>query len=383
MALTTANPASRVGAKLGGSDKTELFLKLFSGEILTAFETNTVMKDLHTVRTISNGKQSSFPVSGIASANYHAAGQSLYANAATALTEFQQTEKIISIDDMLIASTFVAEIDELMNHFDIRSVYSAELGKALAKRFDIATLKTLFAAANADANISGETASGTVIDESGTGAGLDTASKVIDALYAVATTLDENNAPEDGRFAILAPRTYYELITADSTAVVSPAINRDAGGVGSIASGIVPQVAGISLFKSNNFQSIADEGNISVAGSGSSNDQTNADNDDGAVASGTTAGTRNDVHDDNVAGSTTNGVGYNTDFSKLKSGSGATAQYGILAGTREAIGTVKLLDLSVQSEYQIERQGTLMVARYAMGHGVLRPECAVAVKVTS
>jgi len=381
MALTTANPASRVGAKLGGSDKTELFLKLFSGEILTAFETNTVMKDLHTVRTISNGKQSSFPVSGIASARYHAAGQSLYANAATALTEFQQTEKIISIDDMLIASTFVAEFDELQNHFDIRSVYSSELGKALAKRFDIATLKTLFAAANADANISGQTAAGTVIDASS--GGLDSAAEVIDALYSVATTLDENNAPEDGRFAILAPRTYYQLITADSSAVVSPAINRDAGGVGSIATGVVPQVAGISLFKSNNFQSIADEGNISAAGTGGSNDQTNADNDDGAVASGTTAGTRNDVHDDNVAGSTTNGVGYNTDFSKLKSGSGASAQYGILAGTREAIGTVKLLDLSVQSEYQIERQGTLMVARYAMGHGVLRPECAVAVKVTA
>lgn len=374
MALTTANPASRVGAKLGGSDKTELFLKLFSGEILTAFETNTVMKDLHTVRTISNGKQSSFPVSGIASASYHAAGQSLYANAATALTEFQQTEKIISIDDMLIASTFVAEFDELQNHFDIRSVYSSELGKALAKRFDVATLKTLFAAANADANISGQTAAGTIIDAS-TG-GLDSASEVIDALYSVATTLDENNAPEDGRFAILAPRTYYQLITADSSAVVSPAINRDAGGVGSIASGVVPQVAGISLFKSNNFQSIADEGDLSSSQSG-------ADNDDGVAASGTTAGTRNDVHDDNVAGSTTNGVGYNADFSKLKSGSGASAQYGILAGTREAIGTVKLLDLSVQSEYQIERQGTLMVARYAMGHGVLRPECAVAVKVTS
>ena len=373
MALTTANPASRVGAKLGGSDKTELFLKLFSGEILTAFETNTVMKDLHTVRTISNGKQSSFPVSGIASASYHAAGQSLYANAATALTEFQQTEKIISIDDMLIASTFVAEFDELQNHFDIRSVYSSELGKALAKRFDVATLKTLFAAANADANISGQTAAGTVIDASS--GGLDSASEVIDALYSVATTLDENNAPEDGRFAILAPRTYYQLITADSSAVVSPAINRDAGGVGSIASGVVPQVAGISLFKSNNFQSIADEGNLSSSQSG-------ADNDDGVAASGTTAGTRNDVHDDNVSGSG-NGVGYNANFSKLKSGSGATAQYGILAGTREAIGTVKLLDLSVQSEYQIERQGTLMVARYAMGHGVLRPECAVAVKVTA
>ena len=52
----------------------------------------------------------------------------------------------------------------------------------------------------------------------------------------------------------------------------------------------------------------------------------------------------------------------------------------ILAGTREAIGTVKLLDLATESEYQIERQGTLFVAKYAMGHGVLRSECAVEVR---
>ena len=45
--------------------------------------------------------------------------------------------------------------------------------------------------------------------------------------------------------------------------------------------------------------------------------------------------------------------------------------------TKQAIGTLKLMDLSMQSEYRIDRQGTLMVARYAMGHGVLRPECTI------
>ena len=64
----------------------------------------------------------------------------------------------------------------------------------------------------------------------------------------------------------------------------------------------------------------------------------------------------------------------------MTAGVDATLEYGMLCGTKEAIGTVKLLDLATESEYQIERQGTLFVAKYAMGHGVLRPECAVAVK---
>lgn len=45
---------------------------------------------------------------------------------------------------------------------------------------------------------------------------------------------------------------------------------------------------------------------------------------------------------------------------------------------KDAVATVKLMDLSVESEYQIERQGTLIVSRYAMGHNVLRPAMAVA-----
>jgi hypothetical protein len=47
---------------------------------------------------------------------------------------------------------------------------------------------------------------------------------------------------------------------------------------------------------------------------------------------------------------------------------------------RECLGTVKLLDLAMEQEYQISRQGTLMVAKYAMGHGVLAPQAAVEIK---
>ena len=49
-----------------------------------------------------------------------------------------------------------------------------------------------------------------------------------------------------------------------------------------------------------------------------------------------------------------------------------------LVMTKDAVATCKLMDLSVESEYQINRQGTLMVSKYAMGHNVLRPACAVA-----
>ena len=121
------------------------------------------------------------------------------------------------------------------------------------------------------------------------------------------------------------------------------ASNRDVGGVGNIATGTISQVAGINLVKSNHLAA------VTVA-------EASQDQDDDGV--------------NNAPFGAGNGTGYNADLSATR----------ILAGTKEAIGTVKLLDLATESEYQIERQGTLFVAKYAMGHGVLRPECAVEVR---
>lgn len=333
---------SRLGQVNATGDVNSLFLKVFSGEILTTFEETNVMKDLHMVRTIQNGKSAQFPVTGIASAKYHTAGENIADGANSYLSSIKHAERVISIDDVLISSTFIANIDELKNHYDVRSIYAKELGKALAKRFDIATMKTLAAAARGSSEIGGD--SGTILGSSSSlFAGVNaTAAELIDALYGIAESLDGKDVSDEGRFAVLSPADYYTLITADNSAV-SLASNRDAGGVGNIATGTISQVAGINLVKSNHLAS------ISVA-------EASQDQDDDGV--------------NNAPFGAGNGTGYNADLSATR----------ILAGTKEAIGTVKLLDLATESEYQIERQGTLFVAKYAMGHGVLRPECAVEVR---
>ena len=56
------------------------------------------------------------------------------------------------------------------------------------------------------------------------------------------------------------------------------------------------------------------------------------------------------------------------------------SNYVALVTHPSAAGTVKLMDLAVESEYDIRRQGTLMVAKYAMGNGGLRPESAGGIK---
>jgi hypothetical protein len=38
------------------------------------------------------------------------------------------------------------------------------------------------------------------------------------------------------------------------------------------------------------------------------------------------------------------------------------------------------MDLATEMEYDIRRQGTLMVAKYAMGHAPLNPICSIEIK---
>lgn len=329
--------ASRLGAINGGSDKDALFLKVFSGEILTTFEEFNVMKELHTVRTISNGKSAQFPVTGIATAAYHTPGQNIADADNSYLSAIKHAEKVISIDDVLLASTFIANIDELKNHYDVRSIYAQELGKALAKRFDLATMKTLTAAARSAATITGGKA-GIAIDG---GEAADFNGTVIQAkLFEAAQKLDENDIPNDGkRFAILKPADYYTLIAS-----AEEVINRDFGGRGDVATGRIPMVAGINIYKSNHL--------VDVAKTGSNQETQDA-----------SASVKNDVFG-------SGGTGYNADMDKTF----------IIGGHPSAIGTVKLLDLATESDYKVELQGNLFVAKYAMGHGVLRPEAAFEIK---
>lgn len=341
---------SRAGQVNSGGAVDALFLKKFAGEILTTFEENNVFKGLHTIRTIDNGKSAQFPVTGIASAAYYTPGQNIADSGNSYLSDIKKNEVVITIDDVLLASTFLSSIDDVKNHYDIRSVYASELGKALATRFDTAIAKVFIAAARSASTITGgkdggvldvsANLMGNVSDGSDDSDNTDpTGAELVAALFTAAQALDENDVPADGRFCVLRPQEYYKLITGGSGSLVisTSASNKDVGGSGSLASGSIAQVAGINIFKSTHIPST----DLSAVSTG-----------DGAAS--------NDV----FGGS---GAGYNGNF---------TNSIGIVAHP-SAVGTVKLLDLATESEYQMERQGTLFVAKYAMGHGVLRPECAI------
>jgi hypothetical protein len=316
--MAAETTVSRLGLKQGSSpaDNFELFLKKFAGEVLTTFETENVFKPLHLVRTIESGKSAQFPVTGTATAKYHSPGDNMLLAGNSYINSIAHSEKVITIDGLLTSSTFVAKIDEAMNHYDVRSIYTTELGRALSKKFDTTIAKVVLLAARATANLTGGKGAQSVT----TGA-TPNGAKLAESIYSAAQLLDEADVPAEERYAVLSPANYYKVV--QSLAAVG-----NANPVGSFVDGSVVRIAGVQIVKSNNLPST------------------------------------------NVTSSEGNNGGYTGNF---------TNTVGVVFH-KNAVGTVKLLDLAVESEYKIELQGTFMVAKYAMGHGILRPECSVELK---
>lgn len=232
----------------------------------------------------------------------------------------KHNKRTINIDDLLIAPVFIDRLDELKNHYDVRAEYAKQLGEALALRFDQRTQQVGILAARASATISGVTDGGSTL----TNAAFETDGEALaDALFDCAQILDEKNVPKADRVCIVRPEQYYLL--ARSTKV----LNRDWDGSGSFSQGRVHHVAGIRIVESNN------------------------------------------LPNSNVAAVTGENNTYDGDFSNTMG----------LVLHREAIGTVKLLDISVGTDgFQERYQGELLVAKMAVGHGIIRPECSIELK---
>jgi len=116
MASAASNPAYSVsfqGQNNNTGDVRDLFLKLYAGEVLTAFEEKKVIMDKVRTRTISKGKSASFPMTGRASAEYLTPGNEITGG------QIRAGERIVTIDDLLISSQFIANIDEAINQFSL------------------------------------------------------------------------------------------------------------------------------------------------------------------------------------------------------------------------------------------------------------------------
>jgi hypothetical protein len=336
MAFPTDQTVSRLGQQNAAGDARSLFLKLYAGEVLTAFEEKNVFMPLHRSRTISNGKSAQFPLTGTAEAKYHTPGQLIEADA------IKHGERTVTVDDLLISSQFISNIDEAMNHYDVRSIYSKEAGYALANTADKNISRIIAKAAAITNSTQAAAAFGTAFDDEvytnnvtiGSVAGdALVGSKIVAAIYDALEEFDKKDITGE-KVCVLPPAQYYALLNA--TDVTSATwLNKDVGGAGSVAGGVVPQVGGVSIMMSNHVP----QANETV-----------------------TAGTPNPASRSGA---------YQADYSDVRG----------LIFTQDAAATVKLLDLGVESEYQIDRQGTIMVAKYAMGHNILRPGCAISLNV--
>ena len=324
--MANASPVS-VGKVNASGTEDALFLKVFAGEVLTSFERASVTAGAEMVRSISNGKSATFPVMGRVDAAYHTAGAEITGS------DVNHNEKVITINDLLLSSVFLSNIEEAKNHWDVRSAYSTEIGRALAFQKDKHVLQTIGQAAQAATNVTGGDA-GTVLTNTSiaSATAATAANAMIDSLFDAASNLDSHYVPKEGRKAFIRLEEYYKLANATN------AVNVDfsGGANGGVADGKVLKIAGIELIPTPHF-----------------------------VASDLSSSTAVD------AGKTATGA-----YPQRVN----LANYVCLVCHPSAAGTVKLMDLSTEMEYDIRRQGTLMVAKYAMGHGVLRPEAAVGIK---
>lgn len=330
--MANATPSRPGQVNLAGDAKA-LFLKVFAGEVLTAFEENNIMAGRQIVRNIANGKSAQFPRVGTISAEYHTVGTEITGKTVPS------NEIVITIDDLLISHVFIADIDDAMTHFEVRSIYSTEMGRRLAAVYDRNCFAELVRAARSAATITGGFGGSQIANDKfkigGTGSSAtvtELAQNLAAGLFQAAQTMDEKDIPSEGRVCTMRPDCYYALIQNTTT------INRDWGGSGSYADGKVFRVAGIEIVPSNHVPKLD--------------------------------GTRT-LYDPAGGTAYVTNPEYNA-FHNINSGKTVG-----MIWVPPAIGTVKLMDLSLQSEWDIRRQGTLMVARYAVGHGVLRPECSV------
>ena len=293
-----------------------MFLKVWAGEVLTAFRKSTVFEALHKVRTISSGKTAQFPIIGLNSASYHTPGNQIIGN------QQKVAEATVNIDDKLISSVFLPDIDEAKNHYDVRSQFSAEMGNALAYTYDKNVAAVIAKAARTATNFNTDLPGGTRIKIVATSKAAITGAQLATALFAAAQKMDENNLPEGERYCCLAPAEYYKLVQETTV------INRDWGGQGAYADGTVLKVAGIDIIKSNHLPTT----NRSAA-SGENN-------------------------------------AYDADYTKSVA----------LVWNPMCAGTVKLMDLKMETtggDVHALWQGTFMVASMALGTGILRPDCAI------
>lgn len=344
--LTTSYPAGVQSI----SDKYATYLKLFSGELFKAYQSATIARDTVMRRTLKNGKSMQFIFTGGLESYYHEPGKPILGattEGGSTSNKLPVAEKTIVMDDLLVASSFVYDLDETLAHYDLRGEIARKLGYALAYKYDENIFRAIAKGSRQAGNVAAATGTnvncGTEIEigfanrRGTTGTGHQ--DKMIEAFFRAAQRLDETNVPADGRVAVMAPSSYYALLRGVDS---NDLINRDEIGDSRQGGTGLYSIAGIKIMKTNNLPN-----DFRVARSGENNEYAPA------------------------ASNTANG-GLLGDFRSLQA----------LIYHRDSAGVVEAIGPQVQTtsgDVSVMYQGDLIVSRLAMGCNHLNTAGAISV----
>lgn len=333
--VDTVNPVN-LGQKNNAGDTRALFVKHFLTEALRTFHTECVTYGRHWVKTIQNGDTAHFPVVGIASGGYHTKGTRLEGRN----TEFGR--RTLVVDDTLISDAFVANIDKLMSNRDETAEIAQEQGKFLAEQMDRTILQLKALAARVDVPTiaqRGDKGAGKVFTDANykTDGGA-----LVQGLFDAGVELSRKGVRKQETCAFLSPLQISRIV------LNKDAINRDYNGAiagfnGSIAEGSVGKVNGIEIIETNHMPEFDLSTDLAIQA---------------AAASGSDAR----FYEPSLIRAK-----YRGDFS----GTAAIITH------KQAVGSVVLKDMTMKYAEIPDRDGWLIFSKYIMGHGILRPECAV------
>ena len=164
--------------------------------MFNAFNDATIFKGLVRNYSLRGGKSKQFLLTGKLAAGYHTPGTAI-----APADGLKSNEKTIVMDDLLVSSQFVYDLDEILSQWSSRSEISKQIGEALALHYDERIARVL-AKASRPSVVTGEPGGFKV----NIGAGnTNDAQSIVDGFFEAAAVLDERSAPQDGRVAQCCP----------------------------------------------------------------------------------------------------------------------------------------------------------------------------------
>jgi len=327
-------------------------------EMFKGFQHETIARDLVTKRTLKNGKSLQFIYTGRMTSAFHTPGTPILGNSDKAPPV---AEKTIVMDDLLISSAFVYDLDETLAHYELRGEISKKIGYALAEKYDRLIFRSITRGARSASPVSATN----FVEPGGTqirvGASTNesdafTASALVNAFYDAAAALDEKGVSSQGRCAVLNPRQYYALIQDIGS---NGLVNRDVQGTALQGGGGVIEIAGIHIYKSMNIPFL---GKYGVKYGGTT----------GETSPGNTGDFIGPTPENaNATGGVNNDYGTNTELGAKSCG---------LIFQKEAAGVVEAIGPQVQvtnGDVSVIYQGDVILGRMAMGADYLNPAAAV------